>query len=79
MNPPEHLGVQPGLQLVESPVIRCSRDLPSHNTNRILHEGGIDDVLGLYQNNTIGHFDGDLIAPVSLAGHHADQFFELIP
>ena len=78
MDPPENLRVQPGLQLVESPVIRCSRDLPSHNTNRIFREGGIDDLVGLDQHEPLADPDGDLVAPGLPAGHHFDDLLQLI-
>ena len=78
MDPPEHLGIQPGLQLVESPVVRRARDLPSHNTNRIFGERGIDDVVGLDQGDPVGHFDRHLVSPVFLPRHHPDQPFELV-
>ena len=42
--------VEPGLQLVEGPVVRCPAYLPGNNVNRIVGQRGIDDVFGLHQN-----------------------------
>ena len=65
------------MQLFEGPVIRRPRYLVSNNSNRILDEGRMDDVVRLYEDKPVVDFDGDLVATVFLFRHHAHQAVEL--
>ena len=77
MDSPEHLGIEPRVQLFQGPVVRGPRYLICNNINRILDERRMDDVVGLDEDKTVIYFDGHLVPAVFLARHHADQPVEL--
>src|SRR5918993_1638643 len=77
VDPPEHLGVEPRMQLFEGSVVRCPRYLISHNINRILDERRMDDVVSLHKDKTVIYLDGHLVPAVLLARHHLDQPVQL--
>ena len=66
MNPPEHLGIEPRVQLFECPVVRRPRYLIGNNINRILDERRMDDVVRLYEDKPVIYFDGYLVTAVFL-------------
>ena len=61
MDPPEHLWIEPRMQLLEGPVIRRPRYLVRNNSNRILDEGRMDDVVRLNEHKSVIYFDGNLV------------------
>src|SRR5215203_4312833 len=77
VDPPEHLRVEPRMQLFEGSVVRCPRYLISHNINRILDERCMDDVVGLHEHKTVIYLDRHLVPAVFLARHHLHQPVQL--
>ena len=76
MNAPEHLWVQARLQLVQCSVIGRPRHLPCNYVNRLIGQRGIDDLLGLHQQEAFADPDGHLIA--SPVRHHLYDSFDLV-
>jgi hypothetical protein len=73
VDPPEHLWIEPRMQLFEGPVIRRPRYLIGNNINRILDEGRMDDVIRLYEDKPVIYFDGHLVTAVFLSRHQSHE------
>src|SRR5258705_8305107 len=76
--PPEHLGVEPCLQIVQGPVVRAAGHMARYYVNRLVRQRGIDDVVGLDQEKSFTNFHSHLVPPDLTPGHHLYDAFELI-
>ena len=78
MHPPEHFRVEAGLKLIKRPVVRHPGDLPRHYVNRLVGQGGIEDLFGLHEEKPVSDLDSHLIPPDLAIRHHFDDSLELV-
>jgi hypothetical protein len=78
MNSPEDIRVETGLEVVQRPVVRGPCYLSSNYVNRLVGQGGKDDLLGLHQHQPFAHLDGHLVAADLPGRHHFDDALYLI-
>jgi hypothetical protein len=75
---PENLRIQARLELIERPVIGRPGDLACNYVNRLVEEGGVDDLIGLDEEQPVAHLDRHLVTPDRVACKHLYDFLELI-
>src|SRR5262245_46964740 len=79
MNSPENVRVEPRLQVVQCPVVRAAGHMACHYVNRLVSQGGIDDVIRVDEEEPFAHLDGHLIPPhLAVRRHHFYDSFELV-
>jgi hypothetical protein len=77
MHAPEYVRVKSSLKLVERPVIRRTADLPVHHSNRLVGQGGVDDLFRLDQEESVTGSDSNLLTSYLATSHRFDKAFEL--
>ena len=76
---PEDRRVEPGLEVVERPVIGGANHLPRYYVNRVIRQRRIYDLIGLDQKEALPHLERDLVpSAVASDRHHFDDLFQLI-
>ena len=66
MDPPENSRVQACLQLVQCPVVRRSGHGIGHYHYTLVHQRGMDHLIGLDEEEPLAGSNGELIAPAAL-------------
>ena len=76
---PEDRRVEPGLEVVERPVVGGANHLPRYYVNRVIRQRRIYDLIGLDQKEAFPYLERYLVPPaVAPDRHHFDDLFQLI-
>ncbi len=63
--------IEPSLQLVERPVVGRSGQLPCHYVNRLVAQRGVNDLIGLDQQEPLADLDSQLLPAALAVGHQS--------
>ena len=77
MDPPEDTRIEPLLQFVERPVVRCPRLLIRHHRQAIVGERRVDDLFRVHQQKPLAHLDRQTLASALPFGHELHDLFQL--
>ena len=77
MHAPEDTGIEPGLELVERPVIRRARMLGRHDRDSLARQRRVNDLVGMHEQEPFADLNRQPLAAALSFGDELDDPFEL--